>query len=1108
MSKVTVFDLETQAYVTIDSDEAAAGIKAGRYEGGAQTVKTQTGSVSARSVEDLSASEAVGDRQAPDIAAEIVAEIYAQERRDAYDTLGDKAMTFAEGVVDAASLGLIHEHGESANIRRQENAGSALLGQLVGTAASLGVGGPVKMVAKGSERFGRAAAQAVLGEAASAKALGTIATRAAEEAAIGAGLMGATAFGHQLSDAIIEDKELAGEAVLHEMGLGAALGFGMGALAGGFKVAASRSAIKGQGGLVDGASLESRMLVDEIKGVKAAWRDAADQYVAKADVLKVLHGKGVIPEEMLLPYQEAAKRARKAVDLLEDYPVLPALDAGPKEYERFRKAWSSARKDIDAAGEVFAAPPSAARPQRMNLGSGEQFARRPNTGHVTEGGAWSQELDDMMMSNPENLAAYERMHGRPYEPMARKPIVGEGGLGEGAERFVDDAAAPTDKTNPGGKKRPQPAAEAPTPTPDPELQFGPGSVNRVDGGVTGYAKRNNLQAPEQPGIVPRDSAIEQVQLERTAVGKKPAQPWQPSSPPGKFSLSQYSDDTLAGEGMGFRPLDPKFEGDLLNQANHPSVKGLFPDGYVAPAKDIQGNAEAFAQFREKAAGDTLLSKAEAPAAGPGTRQDWNVVKGDGNKTVRSGKPEMDAPSLEGQTYKDPNVPRGEPLPKNVAKEAVGEVAEDAVEGKTGVWSGSADDAAKTQVRAPKRGEPGWEEFERRAAEDYVEKWYWESKAGGPRINPADEVAVRLEQAMRKLSELSGGRLDSAGALELGEHLGLKATDDMLVDRLDQIWALRKAAKFAADEARGVRGPLHKAGGGMVDEIARRYFAKVGAGMGVAFGPGGAAAGWVIGKHVPAVMGFGARAAASAGKVMQMAVKTGESLLRGRNATVAARAIAGNRPYAYDDSGPIQDPVKRIEKIHQVAANPDQIRATVMNQLGDAALAAPALTESMVNAAVRQMQNLSAMAPPIQRDLTGRVLAPTAGQMRKFHEYENATHDVQGLLGSIQRGAVTPTQAMALAQQHIAVHGIIVRKLLEDPEVLQNRTTAQLRAMEMVTGIPLTPASADPGYVARMQASWAPPVDQGQAQAPQAFKISSPAPTTSQAGATGRAPGNQ
>lgn len=1120
--KLTVYDHETNRWITVDQADAEAGIASGRYEAKNQLVRTDTGTA-VRAPSEMDTAAAVGDRGARDIAAQQYQAELMEARREAFDTLGDKALTFGEGVVDALSLGLIHGHGEQADIRRDVNAGSALLGQLVGTAAGLGFTSPVSVVAKGSANLGKAAARGVLGEAASARAAGTVATRAAEEAAIGAGLMGSTAFGHQLSDAIIEDKAFAGEAIVHEAGLGALLGFGAGALAGGFKVAASRNAIKAQGGLLDGASYSSRSLVDEIKGVHGAWRDAAGQYEARAGVLEVLHSKGVIPEEMVVPYRDAAKKARRAVDILNEYSPMRALDAGPKEYQHFRRAMEQARAAVDEAGAVFASPPSAARPQRMPLGQAKFDPVR--TGHVTQGGEWAQHLDELMLRDPEALAAYERLHGRPYEPMGgRGPIQGEGGIP--GERFVDDAAAPTDKTAPGRRQVKEAA-------PEQVVAAGPGSVNRIDGGVTGAFERGELRTNVRQRPATGDSAYDAVpksgeftqvtpegvptravdNLDTAVSGAPEGMPWRPSAPTGRFRLSDFSEDTLAGEGVGFRELNRQTNrGDWLQHGERDL--GLHPDGYMSPAKDIRANAEAFAQFRERAASETALERAASPAPArpvesPKTVQDWNAAKGDGNRTVKSGKPDMEAPpsdktvrdagvpkgevdALGDRTYRDPNVPKGEPLPKV-------RLAED---GKTAVFE-PADEV--TQIR---RGSPEWDEFQRRAAENYIEKWYWESKAQGPRVNPADEAAVRLDAAMRKLSEISGGRLDSAGALELGEYLGLKPTNDMFVDRLDQLWALRKAAKFAADEARGVATPLRQSGNGMVDEMARRYMAKMGAAMAGGFlgGPLGGAVGWVAGKHLAGAIGFGAKAAASAGKVMEMAVKTGESLLRGRRATVAARAVAGNRAYAYDDEGPIQDPVKRIQKIQRLAANPDQIRATVRNQLGDVSLQAPQMAQAIEDTAVRHVTNLSLQAPVVMMDVLGRTVMPPAGALRKFFEYENSTHDLPGLLGSIERGAFTPTQAMALAQQHVAVHGQIVKTLLADPDVLARKTTAQLRAMEMVLQIPLTPASTDPGYVARVQQAWAAGGQaQPQQQAPQAFKITAPAPTPTQAHV---APGNE
>jgi hypothetical protein len=1060
--KVTVYDLVAQEWVTVSREAAEAGAAAGQYE--VPNVEAETlGGSTGRELKDLGTVEALGESLAPEVQIAEQARQLADARRAAYDTMGDKAMTFAEGVVDAASLGLIHDHGEDADIRRQVNSGSALLGQLVGTAGSLGFGGPVKAAAGGGEAVGRGAAKMLLGEARSATTAGKILTRGAEEAAIGAGLMGATSFGHQVSDAIIEDKAFAGEAVLHEMTLGGVLGFGAGALGGAFSAAASRGAIKGQGGLVDSASGQSRALVDEVSGVKGAWRDAAEQYEARVGVLDAQHKMGMIPDEMVLPYRDAAKELRAAHDELEKYSINEMLDAKPKKAQKFFDAVERARKASDNAGEIFHMPPSEARAQRLSVGQPGEAPGPVRTGNVAQGDTWSQHLDDIMLKDPRALEAYERNMGRPYEPIGGSgPIKGEGGLGESAERFVDDVAAPTDKTNAGRKGR-QAKVEEPTPA-------------------------TELEAGTNPGRKPQPAA----------------EPWTPSAPEGRFSLSQFSDDTLAGEGRGFRELNRQVDkGDFLNQNHGNRDLGVFPDGHMAPVKDMQANADAFAQFRERALSETVTpSPASVPGQGPVTRQDWNVVKGDGNRTIKGGKPEFETPFAPNRTYKDPGVPRGEPLPKPEAEPRLGDVAD--LESRTSVLGSE----GKTQLREPNKGSPEWEEFQRKAAENYIEKWYWESKRVGRRINPADEAGARIDQAMRQLSELTGGRLDSAGALELADAFKLRPSSDMFVDRLQQVWSLRRAAKLAADEARGVSTELGKSGKGIVNELAKRYARMQAVAIGGAVGgPFGAAAGWVLGPKVAQGIGFGAKAASASGKVMQLALQTGESLLRGRRATVAARAISGNRPYAYDDSGPISDPIKRIQKVHLVASNPDQIRATVRNQLGDVTLQSPAIASAIEETAVRQLANLSAMAPPIQMDPLGRPIQPTQGALRRFWEFENATHDVQSLLSSIRAGATTPTQALALAQQHIGVHTTIVKTLLADPDVLAKKTTAQLRAMELIVGIPLTHASANPGAVMRYQASYQAAQQAPAPQAPQAFKINAPAPTQSQAGSSGRAPGN-
>lgn len=1123
---VPVYDHQAEKWTSLPPDQVAAGIESGRYSPAESTVTTRSdaGEIT-RPVAQVGVAATRGESAAPDIvSARAVAE-EAARRRATFDTMGDAALTFAEGAVDAASLGLIHEHGEEADIRRSVNSGSALLGQIAGTVATMGVTSPVRAVTEGSKQAGRALAKQLIREGTGA-GVARMATRGLEEAAIGAGLMGSTSFGHQLSDAVFEDKEFVGGAVLHEMTLGAALGFGAGVLSGGLTTVVSRKNIAGQGGLITADSAAGRALNDEIKAVYGAHGEAIAIHQQRMGVLDVLEREGHVPDMFNPPRREALARAQRLQNKLESFDLAKVLD-DDVAYRKFRQVAEEHSAAVQELDDVFRPHPM--EHQRVRGWGTPQEAGNPFGKVDTYGGGglamWEGpggmpvpfRLDQMMEEGgfwrgkganrefvPADLKAeYARLHGRPYEdafsglgseadaaaanlerfkvePQAG-PIVGEGGVPQ--ERFFDDMASPEAKTGGGRKAKAMEPESARTPA--------SGEYTAVEEAPFG------------------DAAMADTQVRGRT-------PWQPESPPGKFSLDQFSKDTLAGEGFGNRRLEPSGNPDnLLNGAERDmAVPGrdleILNDGFIAPSQDMRQNAEAFAQFRNRMSEDTLALRAEpapvAPPAGEGTVQNFNVVKGDGNKTVR----DLAGPGAEAtgtRTYRDFEVPRGEPLPKEPVEAKTRELPEtpegraktkkvkDVPEGKTNVVEREASPYAP---RAAERGP---------AVQKYLDEWYQESVSRGGRVSPGDAAAARLDQAFAKIAELSNGRLDSAAALELGEHFNLRPVNDPFVNKLDQVWALRKAARLAADEARGVATPLGKSQRkGVMEWIKRRIGGKMGAAAvgAVAGGPVGAIVGYAVGASLASGTAFAGKASSAAGKLLMKTAETGEALLRGRRATIAARVVAGNRAYAYNDEGPIKDPVERIQTIHRMAANPEQVRATVRNQLGDVVMMAPEVAQAVEETAVRQITNLSLRAPHIYFDALGRAVMPTAQKMRQFHEYENATHDLPGLLDQIARGSATDHSIDALVSQHTAAHAVLSRAIMDDPEALRKKPTAELRQLEKILGIPL--ALNSEGYRGRIQASWAPQAS-APAQAPQAFKITAPAPTPSQANATGKAPGN-
>lgn len=356
----------------------------------------------------------------------------------------------------------------------------------------------------------------------------------------------------------------------------------------------------------------------------------------------------------------------------------------------------------------------------------------------------------------------------------------------------------------------------------------------------------------------------------------------------------------------------------------------------------------------------------------------------------------------------------------------------------------------------------------------------------PKPRPLDAAEARVQQAMTDLVAKTGGRLDSAGALDVLSHVGIRPAGDNVGAYMDQVYAMRKAGKLAgATTAKA--SPLRKA----LDSV-------IGGAAGHAMGgPAGAIVGALLFKR-------GGRVAAAAGRLMAQATGAAQKLITSSRVRAVSIA-ASNQAYAYSDKGPIKDPVERIQEIKFLAANPEHIAELVAKnatELSDE----PRLLQALQARTVGQVQQLALRAPAILFDKLGRPLSPPTGKLREFFEFENAIHDLPGLLNAVASGALTSPQADAL-RSFPSVHGKVALALLADPDALRKSPREVLRSVERITGIALTGAS-DPMFLVRQAQAWAPPAPQAPPQAPQAFNINpAGAPTPSQSNATGRAPGN-
>lgn len=392
---------------------------------------------------------------------------------------------------------------------------------------------------------------------------------------------------------------------------------------------------------------------------------------------------------------------------------------------------------------------------------------------------------------------------------------------------------------------------------------------------------------------------------------------------------------------------------------------------------------------------------------------------------------------------------------------------------------------------------------KRAVRDYLHDWFREFDSK-PRVNLGDQLQARLKEALDNIARASGSRLDSAGGLALLKSLGLKEATSPLGSRLDQVWSLGQAGKFAADEARGIKTPLRKGLAAALERYAVRGIGRAvgGAALGGAMG---GTAGAILGMALTSA-GFAGAAASTAGKLMQQISAVGEALLKGRRATIAVRAAVGNRPYQYSDEEPIKDPVQRIMEVQRLAANPDAIKARVARQMGDLALTSPEMAQHLADTTVAHVVAIAQSGPAILMTPLGKPIQPTGTALNRFYDFENAMHDLPGLLKAIANGTATESQIRALHIGYPAVHTELVRGVLGRPASLEHLEESKLKAMEKVLGYPLTRSSSDPTVTARFQGNWEAP--KPAPQPAQAFKITAPKRTPAQAASGDRAPGNE
>lgn len=1185
MAGLVLWNRETGRPELVEGDQVQAALASGAYTEGPPEVTKGEGPAVTRDASNIGAAEAHGESATPAVAQKSVAAREAV-RRSYVDTVADENLSYAEGVVDALSFGLVHDPSKTAELRRDVNSGYALYGEITGTVIGMETAGPTKALAGAGRRVGEKTAARLLGEAAM-EGRGAIVARTAGGATEMAGLMAAGSVGHQFTDAVIGDKDFSAAAVVHEAGLGAIMGGTFNFLSGVFGRAASRYEIEAQGGLLDPASAESRGLGDHVDSALRGWNEVLDNHETRLGVLKALEADGALDvsiPEFMGKRELALAEARGALRDLAEHSFDDALNGDKDAWNRWHARMERASQKVEALDEMM-------RPKML-----ERLApQEPGRPLADPGAPKTEQLGipyehvaemDALMQDPARAAEYERLHGRPYEAQA----------GGGTRPFME---------NLGGEASPTSELKTPAATPRGLSESGPwvpeapaGRFNpaewtpaRVQGEM-GQGRRltpvaepdnrlNNLYEVQTKHVFPDGyfapaADVEQnaqafSQFQRRLANETPVAPVRyhgAADKIGQLGEDYYSGRNVYGEGFyttSDEEIARSYQGK--NKGANPRIYEVRESGPVkfydldAPLSPSAREAlESGAKWSESAA-DALddVQAGKIHTLGEAMDHIRRVSKefGESRDVItdmfEGVKGRLQRDGFGGFTHEGGKLTGGKPHKVHIYW-----APENQVNIKTKVAAAQAKPATPMAKGTPREAAPlgaqrvdtpvtrrtpmgprtkdadmaiSTKEEGRAAVRRYLDEWYKTAQDVGPKLSPGDVAAQNIRNNVNRLRESLAGREVAAQSLDLGKKLGLNPATTALGAELHGVYTMRQVAQLGAEASKGT-AIAGNSKSRFLRWVAKRAGGKLGAAM--VGGAIGHMVGGPLGYYVGAsmaykYMGFSGRAAGLAGRMMIKTVGAASKLL-GKPAQYAALGAmkagqlksnpSANKPIAYSDLGPIKDPVARIADLRRIAASPPSIAAMVAKAAGDLNVVSPEFVASMVATATQQLQYLAMVAPQIQYDRLGRPMPPSAGELRKFLEAENAIFHLDQTLDAVGRGQVTAAQMDAFRNGHAAVYSKLAAFLLKDPEALQQLERAKLRTIEMVTGVPLTPGS-DPAFLMRQQEVFMPEMDPqaqagsaspqpaqalsiGAGRAPSDLPSAKPLPSQS---ANGRAPGN-
>ncbi len=1115
---ILVWDNEKGVPTYILREDYAAAISSGRYRAYDESVVRTQNAAGAVQADDpaLGLAHIQGGQAPVSGAADAAADVTAR-RRAAFDNFRDKAWTFAEGVADSFTLGLVKERGEAADIQRDVNSGSAFGGNMLGIATALlnpaagaaavgkatgpitkviqGVGSvtgrtPLAKVMRGTQRLGDSASKKLLGEAVKGERAITTAGRRATSEVLSNGMDGmAFAAGHEMSDALLEPdkKPFAFENVTSTLYLDGAVGGVFGA--GGALLGRARSSMRakefitGGEGILNASSDKSAIVMGKARQAVDGVGLALEKHVAKADAIDIIAAKEGGPEGIAWAKgrRESIDKARKTGERLKGIDI-DAVLAGDDP-----KAVAQLLEHIDEYSDAVVrldsidTPESIARWAQPDLrAKGQKLVdnRRTLSGaELDEGGAGLSPKHKTFQGADQRR---EMAVGRAAEELPHTQLPS-------SSEKLDQLMTPerrADYERIYGRKYE-----------DLDELYGPARVDdgivKGEGGIGGERFHDDYAPPENltnagPNAGRRKSKSKP-EPEAAPVKAEPSVPEQHLPSHQMSSLEAFAYDVQAVGGQ-------------LNKADLPSVlEAMRKRGKGGKLGKPPWSPERFQELVAEAeqAGYLATQGAKTPVDYLGMSVgDQLVITPDFatgqmprfHKRERFGRWED-----QGRSGGAPGSPTGPTLlDGNPPPMAPGSRM------PTQGLPRSGDPLADALAEAPvvPQAAPGMDPLLLDEAGQYVSQ-------RGPARSHGDEAAREIDRLMGEVVEMTGGRTGLAQAREAAVAAGLPdKARGRLSEQLAGIWGLRQLAKAAGEATKGPSARAAK--GSLMEKILKR--SGVAAGRAAVFGNkmstaiAGGAAGVVGGHLMGAAMGMVGGFAASAGKAHDMVIKAGAALLSGKGSRIAA-AVPRVAKYSYDGSEPTEDVAARVQQLHTVMADPMAARARIVEELGDLGTMQPDMIEAVAGQRLAQYQSIAVRAPAFIWNSMGEARPVGAQALRRFREAEDTIWNLPGLMASISGGNVTRTQAEVFREGYPEHHAVMARSIMEDKERLRNASRERKAAAELILGYSLS--THTPEYAQRQQQTFVPPEPTTPVAGAGAVKAPNPTPSQSAI-----APGNR